>query len=59
MVGADRILFASDYGLLKQRRIINHIRQSGLAEPALAQILGGNACQLLSLYNTDLLNQAD
>lgn len=59
MVGADRILFASDYGLLKQRRIINHIRQSGLAEPILTQILGENACQLLGLYNTNLLNQSD
>jgi len=49
LVGADRILFASDYGLLKQRRIINHIKQSGLDETALAQVLGGNACQLLNL----------
>src|SRR5436853_1485883 len=39
LVGADRILFASDYGLLRQRRIIDHIRQSGLHEEALANIL--------------------
>lgn len=47
LVGADRILFASDYGLLRQRRIIDHIRQSGLTEPALAQVLGENAYRLL------------
>src|SRR5258707_3707633 len=30
LVGADRILFASDYGLLRQKRVIDHIRQAGL-----------------------------
>jgi uncharacterized protein len=49
LVGADRILFASDYGLLRQRRIIDHIRQSGLDEEALANILGKNAQRLLGL----------
>lgn len=47
LVGADRILFASDYGLLRQRRVIDHIRQSGLDELAIEQILGENARQLL------------
>jgi uncharacterized protein len=49
LVGADRILFASDYGLLRQRRIIDHIRQSGLDEAALDNILGKNAQRLLGL----------
>jgi uncharacterized protein len=49
LIGADRILFASDYGLLRQRRIIDHIRQSGLDEEALANILGKNAQRLLGL----------
>jgi predicted TIM-barrel fold metal-dependent hydrolase len=47
MVGADRILFASDYGLLRQRRVIEHIKQSGLDEQSVAMILGGNAQRLL------------
>ena len=49
IIGADRILFGSDYGLLSQRRVIEHITQSGLSTAAIAQILGGNAQQLLGL----------
>ncbi|GCE47513.1 hypothetical protein EI42_01051 [Thermosporothrix hazakensis] len=49
MVGADRILFASDYGLLRQKRVIKHIAQSGLDEDDIAAILGGNARTLLRL----------
>ena len=49
LVGADRILFASDYGLLRQRRIIDHIAQSGLNENALKKVLGENAQSLLGL----------
>ncbi|HLQ27805.1 MAG TPA: amidohydrolase family protein [Ktedonobacteraceae bacterium] len=49
LVGADRILFASDYGLLRQRRIIDYITQSGLSAEALEQVLGGNAQSLLGL----------
>jgi predicted TIM-barrel fold metal-dependent hydrolase len=48
MVGADRILFASDYGLLRQRRVIDHIKQAGLDEESVAMILGGNALRLLA-----------
>lgn len=49
LVGANRILFASDYGLLRQKRIIHHIQQSGLDAQSLEMILGRNAQQLLSL----------
>ncbi|MBO0796669.1 MAG: amidohydrolase family protein, partial [Ktedonobacteraceae bacterium] len=49
LVGADRILFASDYGLLGMQRVINHIRQSGLDETDLAKVLGENAQALLGL----------
>jgi predicted TIM-barrel fold metal-dependent hydrolase len=49
LVGADRILFASDYGLLRQRRVIDHIVQSGLDEGALKKVLGENAQCLLGL----------
>ena len=49
LVGADRILFASDYGLLRQRRIIEHIAQSGLDEHTVEMVLGGNAQRLLGL----------
>src|SRR5689334_20734375 len=49
LVGVERILFASDYGLLRQRRIIDHIKQSGLDEDALLKVLGENARNLLGL----------
>ena len=49
LVGADRILFASDYGLLRQSRILKHIKQSGLDEEALEMVLGKNAQSLLGL----------
>jgi uncharacterized protein len=50
LVGPERILFASDYGLLGQRRIINHIEQSGLDAEAVKMVLGGNAQRLLFEY---------
>src|SRR5712691_5305985 len=49
LVGADRILFASDYGLLPQQRIIDHVRQAGLDAQEQAMILGENARSLLRL----------
>ncbi len=50
LVGSNRILFASDYGLLRQQRVINHIKQSGLDDIALDRVLGNNALELLSPY---------
>lgn len=49
LVGADHILFASDYGLLRQKRVIDHIRQTNLNEEAVAMILGKNAQSLLGI----------
>jgi len=49
LVGADRILFASDYGLLRQKRVIDHIRQADLDAASLEMILGKNAQNLLAL----------
>jgi predicted TIM-barrel fold metal-dependent hydrolase len=49
LVGADRILFASDYGLLRQKRVIDHIRQADLDATSVEMILGKNAQRLLAL----------
>lgn len=49
LVGAERILFASDFGLLRQRRVIEHIKQANLDAHVVENILGGNAQYLLSL----------
>lgn len=50
LVGVDRILFASDYGLLRQQRVIEHIKHSGLSTDAVAMVVGGNAQKLLGLF---------
>jgi predicted TIM-barrel fold metal-dependent hydrolase len=49
LVGADRILFASDYGLLRQGRVLTHIKQASLDEGALEMVLGKNAQNLLCI----------
>ena len=49
IVGAGRILFASDYGLLRQQRVIDYVRQSGLSADEVEMVLGGNAKALLGL----------
>ncbi len=53
MVGADRILFASDYGLLSQQRVITHIQQAGMDTETVAKVLGRNAQALLQLRETE------
>jgi predicted TIM-barrel fold metal-dependent hydrolase len=49
VIGADRILFASDFPLLDQKRQLERVRLLKL-DPAIANgVLGGNARQLLGL----------
>lgn len=47
LVGSDKILFGSDYPLVKPNRIITQIRSSQLGENDKAKILGDNAWKLL------------
>ncbi len=47
LVGVEYILFGSDYGLLRQGRVIEHIRQAGLEQRSQELILGENARRLL------------
>jgi len=54
LVGADRILFASDYGLLAQRRVMNHITHSGIDAETIAKVLGQNAQALLHIRETQV-----
>jgi len=46
---SDKILFATDYPLITQRRFLKRIRKSGLEEGKLNKILGGNAGEILKL----------
>jgi hypothetical protein len=49
LVGADKILFGSDYPLLPQSRLIQEINSAALAEKEKDLILSGNARRLLKL----------
>ena len=49
LVGAEHILFGSDYGLLGQKRTIEHIKQTTLDQRSQELILGENAWQLLGI----------
>ncbi len=49
LVGADRILFGSDYPLLAQGRLLEEIKSLDLAEETERLILSGNAQKLLNI----------
>lgn len=49
LAGADRVLFASDYPLLRYRRLMPTIEQAGLSPDELARVMGGNAVKLFRL----------
>ncbi|HET9492706.1 MAG TPA: amidohydrolase family protein, partial [Chloroflexia bacterium] len=49
LVGAERILWGTDYPLLSQAKFLGRVRAAGLADDELAAILGGNAQRLLHL----------
>jgi predicted TIM-barrel fold metal-dependent hydrolase len=47
--GAEKILWASDFPLIRHARMLRYIRHAGLDETALALALGGNAARLLGI----------
>ena len=49
LVGADKILFGSDYPLLDQSRLLGEIRSLDLPEETKSLILSGNAQKLLNI----------
>jgi predicted TIM-barrel fold metal-dependent hydrolase len=49
LIGAEHILFGSDYPLLSQKRSRERIEAAGLPDEAVAAILGANAARLLGL----------
>ena len=49
LAGADKILFGSDYPLLKPARLIHEIEAVGLPQETINQILAGNAKKLLGI----------
>ena len=49
LVGADRVLFGSDYPLLEQSRLLEEIETLDLAEKTKSLVLSGNALKLLGI----------
>jgi uncharacterized protein len=49
ILGAEKVLYGSDYPLMKQSKLVKSIRTLDLSEEAKNMILGGNAQRLLSL----------
>ena len=49
LVGISKVLMASDFPLLRQKRLISQVRDSSMSQEAKDAILGGNAARLLGL----------
>ena len=49
LIGADKILFATDYPVISQRRLIQEVKSLNLPYPTEALIMGENACRVLGL----------
>src|SRR5690348_12450213 len=47
IAGPEKLLWASDFPLLGQRRMLEYVRASGLSDTDLTLALGGNAAMLL------------
>ena len=49
LVGPSKILFATDFPLIRHKRLLRQVTESGLDSAAQDAILGGNAARLLKL----------
>ena len=49
LVGAGKILFGTDYPLIKHQRLLEQVRESGLSQDDQDRITGGNIARLLGL----------
>lgn len=49
IVGAERVLFGTDYPLIKHPRLLAQLRESGLSDDEQGLIAGGNAAKLFGL----------
>lgn len=47
--GSDRILFGSDFPLIRQGRALQEARETRLTDAELARVLGGNAAELMGV----------
>lgn len=49
LIGPEKILFATDYPLIRHKRMLRQVAESGLETAAQQAILGGNAARVLRL----------
>jgi uncharacterized protein len=49
IIGADRILFGSDFPVLAQKRFLNRVLASGITEASLPNVLAGNAARVYGI----------
>ena len=49
LVGPEKVLFATDYPLIRHKRMLRQVTESGLDPAAQNAILGGNAARVLGL----------
>ena len=49
LIGPEKILFATDYPLIRHKRMLRQVTESGLEPAAQEAILGGNAARVLGL----------
>ena len=49
LVGADKVLFGTDYPLISQKRLLDQVEGQGLEVEVKTAVLGGNAQRLLGL----------
>ena len=49
LIGPEKILFGTDFPLIRQERLLQQVTEAELSEEAKALILGGNAARLLEL----------
>ena len=49
IIGADRIIFGSDFPVIAQQRLLDEINAAGLSEKARDEVLAGNARRLLGI----------
>ena len=53
IIGPDRILFGSDFPLLKPSRYFEEMREAGISEELITKVCGGNAACLLKIGETE------
>ncbi len=49
LVGPEKVLFATDFPLIRHKRMLRQVTESGLDQSAQEAILGGNAARVLGL----------